>query len=168
MIKDYRSGLISRNIAIKYNITQSTIYKILKLNKIKTNRKKINTCDKKNIIKLYLNGRKIQQIAKKFKVDKTRIWQILKENKIKLRPLSLEHRKYTINDTIFEKINTPKKAQLLGLIYADGCNYFNARKNKYDFIITLAKKDLNYLKQIKKLLETNKYLKKIINRKGFN
>lgn len=56
-----------------------------------------------------------------------------------------KHRKYKINDKYFNKIDTERKAYILGLMYADGCVYSNKRDGKW------AKLDLKY--DDKELLE---------------
>lgn len=35
----------------------------------------------------------------------------------------MARRTYSINDNIFDNINNQDKAYVLGLLYADGCNY---------------------------------------------
>lgn len=50
----------------------------------------------------------------------------------------MKNRKYNINDNYFNKIDTERKAYILGLLYADGCVYSNSGSSKW------AKLDLKY------------------------
>lgn len=50
----------------------------------------------------------------------------------------MKNRKYNINDSYFNKIDTERKAYILGLLYADGCVYSNSGYSKW------AKLDLKY------------------------
>ena len=55
---------------------------------------------------------------------------------------------YSINDNIFNKIDTQDKAYFLGLLYADGCNYEEDKRVKLDLIET----DFDILNKFKKFL----------------
>ena len=66
-------------------------------------------------------------------------------------------RKYTLNEIYFEEINSSEKAYLLGLIYADGCNYTPTNT----ITLYFQEQDKHILEDIKKLLHYNAPLKKI-------
>jgi hypothetical protein len=59
-------------------------------------------------------------------------------------------KKYKIDESYFDNINTEDKAYFLGMMYADGCN------QRSRFNITLAKKDSYLLEQFAKFLQTDK------------
>ena len=56
------------------------------------------------------------------------------------------NRKYKINNSYFEKINTEEKSYLLGLLFADGHNDVNRST------ITLALRDKEHIEKIRKIL----------------
>lgn len=58
-------------------------------------------------------------------------------------------KKYKRNSHYFDEINTPNKAYVLGLIYADGCNYIK----KHQMIIGLQERDKYILELIKEDME---------------
>jgi transcriptional regulator with XRE-family HTH domain len=62
------------------------------------------------------------------------------------------HRKYTLDETYFNKINTEDKAYFLGLMYADG----NVSKRKNLFKIGLQEEDKEILNKFAIYLKTNK------------
>lgn len=64
-------------------------------------------------------------------------------------------RTYSINDNIFDNINNQDKAYVLGLLYADGCNYENRGFVKIDLI----KDDLELLEKLKLFLDYNGEIK---------
>jgi hypothetical protein len=77
------------------------------------------------IITEYLGGDSIAKIAKSRGHDGAFIASILNHNNIPRRPAGYQCRKYPINETFFDLIDTEAKAYFLGLLYADGCNHSN-------------------------------------------
>lgn len=76
--------------------------------------------DEKEIIRLYTKENfSANKIAKLFNVDVKTITNRLRENKIEVKS---KYRKYLINESYFEKINTEQKAYWLGFLMADGYN----------------------------------------------
>lgn len=64
--------------------------------------------------------------------------------------------KFTLNHHYFDDIDTEDKAYFLGLLYADGCNYFNSKSN--NTYLALQVKDEEILKKFNKYLETDRHL----------
>lgn len=67
-------------------------------------------------------------------------------------------RKYTINQNIFEKIDTEQKAYWLGFLYADG-NVFPTQWNSIYVKIGLQEEDSYILENLRNLFETNILIK---------
>lgn len=109
-----------------------------------TNQNKIIQNKLSQIIPLYENGNSCTTISKMIKMSRNDISKYLKHKGIKIDKDRHKHI-FTIKDeNIFENINTSEKAQILGLIYADGCVYKN-----YDITnISLKEDDIEYLKKI--------------------
>lgn len=67
----------------------------------------------------------------------------------------MSKRKYNVDDYFFDEINNQERAYILGLFYADGCNYENGVVK-----IDLAEQDYNYLLKIKDILNYTGEIKK--------
>jgi intein-encoded DNA endonuclease-like protein len=108
------------------------------------------------IILKYQNGESYTKIAKCFKCNEGVILRLLKRYNIKARKFT-ECRKYKLDESYFEKINTPNKAYFLGLMYADGNVRFRSRrKNNVEcgqFRISLQIEDSHIIENFKKELE---------------
>lgn len=110
-----------------------------------------NTTDhlKVEIIKLYqIDKLSLVKISKKFNLSVCAIRNCLKRNNIFRRTLSEAARVYTLNQNYFEKIDTINKAQILGMIYADGC-LSERSGNVRVLTISLKEPDDDYLEFIK-------------------
>jgi hypothetical protein len=77
-----------------------------------------------DIISDYCKGDSSQKIAIKCGVSRQRIDKILKDNKIQKRTRR-DYRKYSLEDSFFEKIDSETKAYFLGFLFADGYNQYN-------------------------------------------
>ena len=75
------------------------------------------------IANLYLQGYSIRKLEEKYGVSNSAISRVLRVLDIKARDNSHKGRKYTIDENYFDEINTPNRAYILGLLYADGCNH---------------------------------------------
>lgn len=102
-------------------------------------------------IKLYKSGKTNLQIAYDLLVSENGFSKVLKKKEIEKRTYSEANRKYKRNSEYFDNINTPNKAYILGLIYADGNNYIWG--NKHCLTISLQEDDYNLLEQIRLELE---------------
>ena len=84
------------------------------------------------------------------------ILKCIREFGAEVRPDNLTHsKKYNIDVTYFEKVDTEDKAYFLGLLYADG---YNGKSNSC-IRLGLASPDEHILETFKKYLKTNKPLK---------
>ena len=103
------------------------------------------------VVELYESGLSQITIGKMYAVDRTVISRILRKNNVTLRDASNRKRKYNLNENYFDTIDTHNKAYILGLLYADGCNYPPAR----NINISLQEKDKDILDKIKQELNSN-------------
>lgn len=114
-----------------------------------------NTTDhlKDEIIKLYIEDKlSMDKIAKKFNLSICPIQNCLKKYGIPRRTLSEAAQEHSLNKNYFKEINTINKAQVLGMIYADGC--LLERKGITRILsISLREPDEDYLEFIKKEIE---------------
>jgi len=106
---------------------------------------------KEEIIQLYQEGKSLSFLAEKYHNDKRNIRRLLEENNIEV--INPSPAPYTINENYFDVIDTPNKAYILGMLYADGCN---TTGNK----IKLALQDIDkeILEKIKEEIQSDKPL----------
>jgi len=99
------------------------------------------------VIERYNELKNLKKVAKSFNVSLRPIVRILKKNNIELT-----NRRYDVNHSFFEVIDTEEKAYWLGFLYADGC----IRKNKSGSQITLklSTKDEEHLMMFKNNVES--------------
>lgn len=100
------------------------------------------------IIRLYteekLSGDKIGSM---FKCSSETIYRLLKRNNISRRTHRDAHFKYAVNTNYFKSIDSPNKAYILGLLYADGCNI------ETGFRLSLNQRDEAILERVKNEIE---------------
>lgn len=72
----------------------------------------------------------------------------------------LKRQKYSINENIFEKINSPEKAYLLGWLISDG--YVNGEKGKSSIRIQIQERDLDVLFKLRDIFGSNSPIRKVI------
>jgi|ERR1035437_490442 intein-encoded DNA endonuclease-like protein len=98
---------------------------------------------------LYNSGLSLREVSKLFDVSFKPIMRILKNNNVARRQSA-----YTLDECYFNNIDTPEKAYILGLLYADG----GLREDAYSISITLQEKDKDILDKINKLLGSDRVL----------
>ena len=74
----------------------------------------------------------------------------MRRNGYKAKSQSELQRKYNIDETFFDVIDTEEKAYFLGLLYADGCN----ATNRNAVILSLKEDDKEILEKIKQSFTT--------------
>lgn len=102
-------------------------------------------------IKLYGNGQTLNKISYDLLVTPQGLSKGLKKKEIEMRTYSDSNRKYKRNSEYFDNINTPNKAYVLGLIYADGNNYIY--RKKHCLTISLQEDDYELLERVRQELE---------------
>lgn len=117
-------------------------------------RPKISYDEYDKIIELYNSGLSTIKIATIYNTCHSVIRKVLLKCGITLRDDSHKGRKYTINEFYFDNIDTANKSYILGLLYADGCNYPPQRRVK----IELQEQDKDILDCINKEIDSNKPL----------
>lgn len=111
---------------------------------------------KEEIVKLYVEDKlSTTKIGKIMGCNYNKICRILDEFGIKR--VNNGQRKYHLNENYFDNIDTPNKAYVLGLFFADGCNF----PPKGTAFISLQESDKKLLENISKEIESNNPLKTI-------
>lgn len=117
-------------------------------------RTKIPTELYEEIIDLYQSGLSLEKIGQKYNVGRFAIKTVLNKRGVPTRDDSHKGRKYAINENYFDEIDTPNKAYIFGLLYADGCN--NRKTNHVN--LELQEKDKDMLDKINIEIGSNKPL----------
>ena len=93
-------------------------------------------------------------LAKEYPVSSTAISALLKRHGYKAKSHSELQRKYEINETFFDTVDTEEKAYFLGFLYADGYN--NTDRNSV--ALSLKEDDKEILEKLNNLLQPKKPL----------
>lgn len=150
IIKKYLNGATINSLHDEYGFKSTTISKYLKNNNIEIRSPfKFDLIKKEQICKDYINGMTEEKLAEKYDSNRTTIRNVLKEFNIKIRDNS-EYRIYSLNENYFDKIDTPNKAYILGLLYADG----NVSKEKYRIQLSLQEGDVKILEDIRQEIQS--------------
>ena len=104
----------------------------------------------------YLNGASCVELSKHYGVNHHPILSVLEERGIQ-RDRTLSTRKYSVDEHFFDAIDTQEKTYVLGLLYADGCNY----EPKRCITISLQEEDVELLEKVRKELKNEKPLEYI-------
>jgi hypothetical protein len=97
------------------------------------------------------------EIGKEFGFSNTAINKTIKERGFSARKMSDVKRKYDLDESFFDIIDTEQKAYILGFLYADGYN--NQKQGKV--IISLKESDIELLEKINNTIQPNKPIKEI-------
>lgn len=108
--------------------------------------------DNQRIIQMYQSGVSTVQIGKLFRVSHKVIARVL--DRFNIKRVGNGRRKYSIDESYFDEIDTPNKAYILGLLYADGSNF----TPKQTISISLEENDKHILDKIKDELKYERAL----------
>lgn len=145
----YKDNVCIDNIISALNSNEHFIRAILKENQID---RRYNTFTEElnnRVISLYQSGKKMKDICYDLLISAEGINKILARNKIEKRTYSENNTKYYRDKHYFDIINTPNKAYVLGLIYADGCNY----RDHNSLTICLQEDDKDLLEKVRKEIQ---------------
>ena len=112
-------------------------------------RKKIPESDYSKIVDMYLNGCSSVKIRQLYDMSHKPVLSVLAQMGVPRNWNSL--RKYNINEHYFDNIDTPNKAYILGLLYADGYNNTSINAIR----LSLQEDDKQILEDISKELDYN-------------
>ena len=125
----------------------------MKNNKPNYNEIVFNAIETNDIIQSYLSGESSVKLGYRYNVSYKVILKVLHRNNINVQQ-KFSVRKYTLNDKYFDIINTPNKAYILGLLWADGHNSVC----KSTLTISLQEEDVDILHKINKEIKSNRPL----------
>lgn len=151
-IKEKRfSGIKTKDLAEYYGVSSDVMKQFLYRNNINYSYviKEITNDPLvvNEIVSKYLNGETLHNIGDEFKIGPYRTKKILIDNGVTIRDASHSHNIYSVNESYFDKIDTPNKAYILGLLYSDG--NVNTSNGHYTIRLRLQERDIDILKKIK-------------------
>lgn len=163
LISKYIAGYAITILAKIYSINCSTVCDYLEYHNIPRKRRgKIRNVQSIYIIKTYRQGKTMKAISDELKVSEITILNHLKKHHIQRRD-RYYYRKYSINESYFDILDTPSKAYWLGFIMADGCVFINKKTKSHSLRIYIHKKDECLLTQFKNDLQSEhpiRYIKR--------
>lgn len=110
----------------------------------------------RNIILMYETGNyNYKQVAEYFNRHLSTISDVLNKRGFKAKSQSELQRKYSINESFFDDIDTEQKAYFLGFLYADGYNSID----RHSITVTVSSKDIALLEAFNSLIGSNKSIK---------
>lgn len=155
IINNFLNGLTVEELCNIYAAKWGYIYNMISP-VLRKSLSSISEFERYQIRNMYLNGMSSTKIAVKLKIYHKTINKILDDFGIKRKYNG--KRKYMINDSYFDNIDTQNKAYILGLLYADGYNSLD----KSTIRLQLQESDYDILEKIRKELNSQKPLKYII------
>lgn len=119
---------------------------------------KIISQDKKDgMVSSYLSGKTAKESASQFDLSYSCCLRELRKRKIPIRgSRDSVYKKYSLDENVFETINTEEKAYWLGFIMADG---YVTPKNHFAIRLCLA--DIGHIEKLKNFIKSNHLIKKI-------
>lgn len=160
VIIDYQNNQAIIQILNKYHINWSQFYNLV-APCLRHNKNDVSSQEIIQIIKLYHDKYSTTKIGIQLGIHHKIISEILKENEIMVKS-AISSRKYDLNEYYFDKIDTPNKAYILGLFYADGYNSVNKGALRLslnvedeDILLKICK-ELNYSKPLSVIKCSNK------------
>lgn len=108
-----------------------------------------------NALALRLDGYTLHEISRMVKIDRSKLSDFLIDNGIN----SYEEMRMSVDEKVFEVIDTQEKAYWLGFLYADGWVFYNYR---YGVELALKADDYSHLVKFKKFMATEAKIKEKI------
>lgn len=147
-LKEYDNGLSISEISSVNNCKWATVYQV-----VKNNREYIQ--EEKDICDLYNSGQSTGKIAKYYGINHHLVSKILEKHNIQRTGEC--RRKYQLNESYFDSIDSAIKAYILGFLFADGSN--NIKKGTVS--MSLQEGDQNILERIRNEVGSNRELEYI-------
>ena len=156
IIKLYVDGNSQEDIAKLYNTYQSYIGDILQECQIQCRHQPLQFSQDEimKMYDMYCNRITTDAIGLQYNISRASVCNLFERYNLPIREFADSRREYDLNVQYFDKIDTPNKAYILGLLYADGCN--SRKKSQID--LSLQECDKHILEDICREIETDKPL----------
>ena len=124
MVAAYLAGSTAMQAAAQLGYSDASCYKALRNRGIASRSPsesyRMPSEHEDAIVAIYLAGASAEQAAAQFGYSRSTGQNVLKRRGVPTRPLSETHRRYTVDESFFDRIDTPDKAYWLGFLTADG------------------------------------------------
>lgn len=156
VLRLYASGKSKQYIAEIYQSSDYYVGLILKENNVVCRHLPLDFSEEevKVMHDMYDNNIQAKVIAQTYQIDVTSVYNLFKKYDFEIRPQEISRREYNIDANYFDSIDTPNKAYILGLLYADGCN----KLSKHQVDLSLQEEDKHILEEIKTEMQFDKPL----------
>lgn len=156
IVRLYVDGHSQENIANIYNTYQSYIGDILQECNIQCRHQPLQFSQDEimQMYDMYCNRITTDEIGLQYNISRDSVYNLFERCNLQIREFADSRREYDLNVHYFDQIDTPNKAYILGLLYADGCN----KRSKYQIDLSLQECDKHILEDISKEIETDKPL----------
>lgn len=145
----YKNDISIDDIIKHFDVQERDIRAVLKSNSIDRTYNTFTGELYDRIVQLYKDGNTQRYISEQLLVSESCIPKTLKKRGEHVRTYSENNRRYALNEHYFDNINTPNKAYLLGMLYADGCNHVD----HYSITLSLQECDREVIEFMKSEVE---------------
>lgn len=152
IIKLHDRGLLNREIGVKYNVSKSTITRVLHENGVAPKHPWLTEEREKSIVECYIKYQNKSIVEKIMHVSGSTISQLLIKYNIEQVDQSKVRQKYTLNEHYFDKLDTSDKCYYFGLLMADG--YLNEKNNTLS--LSLQIRDIDIIKKFNNAIGSNR------------
>lgn len=153
----YLSGLAGTTICKDYGVSDTKIYSILdkySIEKRSNHQSKLSDEDQYNVYLEYMNTKNTCEICNKYKITDAIVRKYVRKFGGIIRDKSECKRKYEINQTYFDNIDTNDKCYFFGLLMADG----STPRTDYTIKINLVYTDKCILEHLTSIIQKDKPL----------
>lgn len=150
IVKMHNDGFLNKEIAIRFNTSQSTVARRLAKMGVKSKHPWVDDERERNAIELYDKYKRLSIVSKNLNMSTSTVRTILEKHGIYILNSSEVAKKCSVNGHYFDTIDSHRKAYYLGLIYADGT--VGMRNNRFQ--ISLQEQDGYIIKQLGTDLES--------------
>ena len=144
-VSNYNNGISIWDIANKYNDTYKNVSEAITGHRFEARLLPVE--EKCRIVEMYNNGMSTVKIGKMYGLNNKPIAVVLKE--FGIDRTGVGRRRYSLDESYFETIDSANKAYIIGFLSADGCNF----PNKGTVSMSLEECDKEILEKIR--TETN-------------
>ena len=149
IIDMYQNDVCIDEIISIFGVQERDIRSILKNNSIDRVYNSFSEELYDRIVKLYKDGNTQDYICEQLLIRDRCITKTLRRRGEHIRTYSENNRRYSLNEHYFDNIDSPSKAYLLGMLYADGCNH----TDHYSITLSLQECDKEVVKFMKSEVE---------------
>lgn len=154
IINLHNMGLYNYEIAERYNVSKSTIARILQSSDVESRHPLLTPEREKQAILLYDKLKSLNKVSKELHMSERTVAYILNKYNMHINTMSEVKQIYTVDESYFDIIDTNNKAYILGLLWSDG----TINKKTSTVAISLKESDRCVLDKINNEIKSNRPL----------